>query len=354
MPLTKVSYSMIDGAPINVVDFGAVGDGVADDTTAFQVAVATGKPVYVPFTDNFYSVTSLTDDEIKALYGPGTIRQAGYLVFISSNANPLNDEAAGLAYVNPNFQPAKWSSVDGSLSNGATNVIVKRTGGYGSYGLNLTAYLVDTEVAPPQFDVGQTAWVSVTNLAGGQTFGAWFGANTPSSSLSQTYSSGSAIAMELNVGNRWGDFGFQADVAVLRCTVGLQIVPDVLPSADGPTVPVYPGTFGVVYAASIHGHKWYTCTLIRTNTLMPNGIAHQANGGSTALLAPQSWLKLINHWEYGLDLFSATFGTAAINFPNASISATATAGSTTSPGNFQGFLEVAIGGVIVKIPYYNA
>ena len=36
MSLTKVSYSMIDGAPLNVVDFGAVGDGVTDNTAAFN------------------------------------------------------------------------------------------------------------------------------------------------------------------------------------------------------------------------------------------------------------------------------------------------------------------------------
>jgi polygalacturonase len=30
MSLTKVTYSMIDGAPINVTDFGSVGDGATD------------------------------------------------------------------------------------------------------------------------------------------------------------------------------------------------------------------------------------------------------------------------------------------------------------------------------------
>jgi hypothetical protein len=39
MALTKVTYSMIEGAPINVLDFGAVGNGVADDTAAIQAAV---------------------------------------------------------------------------------------------------------------------------------------------------------------------------------------------------------------------------------------------------------------------------------------------------------------------------
>lgn len=39
MALTKVSYSMIDGAPLNVVDFGAVGNGVTNDTAAIQAAI---------------------------------------------------------------------------------------------------------------------------------------------------------------------------------------------------------------------------------------------------------------------------------------------------------------------------
>ena len=39
MALTKVSYSMIDGATINVLDFGADPTGVADSTTAIQAAI---------------------------------------------------------------------------------------------------------------------------------------------------------------------------------------------------------------------------------------------------------------------------------------------------------------------------
>lgn len=48
MTLTKVSYSMIEGAPVNVMDFGAVGDGVVNDSAAIQAAIATGKSLYFP------------------------------------------------------------------------------------------------------------------------------------------------------------------------------------------------------------------------------------------------------------------------------------------------------------------
>lgn len=48
MALTKVTYSMIEGAVVNVLDYGAVADGVADDTAAVAAALATGASVYFP------------------------------------------------------------------------------------------------------------------------------------------------------------------------------------------------------------------------------------------------------------------------------------------------------------------
>ena len=52
MALTKVSYSMLTGAPVNVKDYGAVGDGVTSDAVAFAAAIAavasTGQAIYVP------------------------------------------------------------------------------------------------------------------------------------------------------------------------------------------------------------------------------------------------------------------------------------------------------------------
>lgn len=40
MSLTKVSFSMINGASVNVLDFGAVGDDSTNDTAAFAAAIA--------------------------------------------------------------------------------------------------------------------------------------------------------------------------------------------------------------------------------------------------------------------------------------------------------------------------
>lgn len=60
MALTKVTYSMIEGAPVSVLDYGAVGDGVADDTASIQSAVDAlalqgGELVFPPGT---YKITA--------------------------------------------------------------------------------------------------------------------------------------------------------------------------------------------------------------------------------------------------------------------------------------------------------
>ena len=62
MALTKVTYSMIAGAAVNVLDFGAVGNGVADDSSAIQAAVnslTNGGTVFFP-TGTYLCLSGLT------------------------------------------------------------------------------------------------------------------------------------------------------------------------------------------------------------------------------------------------------------------------------------------------------
>ena len=49
--LNDLSVVVSNSCYVNVLDFGAVGDGVTDDSAAFQAAIDTGKNVYVPTAD---------------------------------------------------------------------------------------------------------------------------------------------------------------------------------------------------------------------------------------------------------------------------------------------------------------
>jgi hypothetical protein len=57
MALTKATYFMIEGAPVNVLDYGAVGDGVTNDTAAVQAALNSGRK-NILFPQGTYKVTS--------------------------------------------------------------------------------------------------------------------------------------------------------------------------------------------------------------------------------------------------------------------------------------------------------
>ena len=86
MSLTKVSYSMITGAPANVLDYGAIGNGVANDTTAFNLAIATGKRVYVPA--GTYLINATINNK-TIIYGDGST---------VSIIKPFNTATAAMTY----------------------------------------------------------------------------------------------------------------------------------------------------------------------------------------------------------------------------------------------------------------
>lgn len=69
MSLTKVTYAMIQGQYVNVLDYGAVGDGMTDDTLAIQAAInaAAGRTVYLP--TGTYKITNTLSYNVSKTFG---------------------------------------------------------------------------------------------------------------------------------------------------------------------------------------------------------------------------------------------------------------------------------------------
>jgi len=73
MALTKAHNRMIEGAAVNVKDFGAVGDGVTDDTAAIQAAIDAGTSIVFP-SGSYVITSSITIGSNKSIdFGSATL-----------------------------------------------------------------------------------------------------------------------------------------------------------------------------------------------------------------------------------------------------------------------------------------
>lgn len=139
MSLTKVSFSMIDGAPLNVLDYGAYSDGThATETTiaikaAITAALAGKGVVYFPTGTYEYADTgtflidTLTAQKSLTLVGDGPQN-----TIINTNANnkiftvSSGENGSGPSY-EFNVKGMAFSLVNGSTNSAATCFYVCRT-----------------------------------------------------------------------------------------------------------------------------------------------------------------------------------------------------------------------------------
>lgn len=78
--------------PVRVADFGAIGDGVADDTRAVQAAAATGKPIH------FHGLTCRITSPVTVknhVHGPGKLTGSNLLHIGADNVSVLGLELQG-------------------------------------------------------------------------------------------------------------------------------------------------------------------------------------------------------------------------------------------------------------------
>jgi len=90
---------------VSVKDFGAVGDGVADDTVAVTNAIATGKDVYVPQGSTFLitgNITGFADGQ--RIYGGGCFKKLGSTI---QTMFLLPDESDGVWFDGIEFDGTK-------------------------------------------------------------------------------------------------------------------------------------------------------------------------------------------------------------------------------------------------------
>ena len=103
MSLTKASYSLITGAPINVKDYGAVGDGATNDASAIQLAItaATGGTLYFP-AGTYLVGTQLTGVSNIHMIGAGsdvtTLKASAAINSIIFFSDKSNVEIEGLKF----------------------------------------------------------------------------------------------------------------------------------------------------------------------------------------------------------------------------------------------------------------
>tara|TARA_R110000822_G_scaffold276361_2_gene398415 strand:+ start:597 stop:2018 length:1422 start_codon:yes stop_codon:yes gene_type:complete len=105
MALTKAHNRMIDGASVNVLDFGAVGDNSTDDTAAIEAAIA------------FLSTNSY--EQAKSIYFPAGIYKVTNTISISLSTSSLTLWSDTKATISTDVPDGNWT-LDVDYSTGGT------------------------------------------------------------------------------------------------------------------------------------------------------------------------------------------------------------------------------------------
>jgi Pectate lyase superfamily protein len=135
MSLTKVTYSMISGSALNVLDFGADPTGVADSRTAIQAAfdaVAEGQGIDFGNGNTYLlSGTVTLDSKINvSLFGSSTLQMtSNWIVSGQPTQNPMPPNNRIIEIQSCNGVVVNGLTLDGNMTNTPTHV-------YNGYGID--------------------------------------------------------------------------------------------------------------------------------------------------------------------------------------------------------------------------
>ena len=175
MSLTKATYSMINGAVVNVKDYGAVGDGITDDTAAIQAAIDSGAlGLSVFLAPGTYKVTNtifLRRNKVRIFgAGPGVsmvqfVNAAGGILF----SGDANKTASLLTYSSCALENFEVIS-SGSAANDATVVVDLTSFSYGHFNIEAQTRRVNGTIYYGQGNAGTSPYfnhIESTGLFGG-------------------------------------------------------------------------------------------------------------------------------------------------------------------------------------------
>ena len=155
MSLTKTSFSMITGAPVNVLDFGVTGNGYTDDSTAFQsainAAIASTGSLFVP-AGNYLIGTSLSFNQS----GSST---AGLKIF-GGSANSVGSKSL-MIQANINVPVFQIDAINVTLSNLSFTVFA---GFSANSNGNITVTAVGTNSLTVSANPNANVWQTTTAL----------------------------------------------------------------------------------------------------------------------------------------------------------------------------------------------
>lgn len=149
MSLTKASYSMITGSPVNIMDFGAACNGVSDDTAAIQAAVNAGNVIEFPYGNTLISST-ITVTGNKTLIIRGTLKpfsnagSAGTpMIQIAGSNVKIKFEGGGIDGISATY--SNWAGIYATFASRLSNIEVV-DGLFQNIGINNTsAYVINLD-----------------------------------------------------------------------------------------------------------------------------------------------------------------------------------------------------------------